>query len=200
MQTTITTELLKKQAKILKSSLESNDIDIPHVTSLNIVSELNGFKNFNAAKALLDASEAEPISKDNEFMAVRRKLIVSGLSLKEAEEGAQWFCNKLHWDDTENIWIFDIDVTFDSLRNFKAKAYQVFLIILSGDIMQRDDISDVLCELDRSDLWQDRFSEIADTDTLMSEEVATLLDLDLKEATSLVRQFAKREIGQLAKA
>ena len=48
-----TVDHIKEYGKRLKSALNRMDIPLAHTSSLNVISEVFGFKNYNTAKATL---------------------------------------------------------------------------------------------------------------------------------------------------
>jgi len=131
--------------------------------------------------------------------AVASALLFLGLESKEAQECADWYCDKLEWAPMSAVELFGMDYHYDSIEQFKFRSYFWFIIYLMD---QNKDKYGVEYMLDAS--WneederhdkkcarlKERILDAANSDEMITEDIAVMLKMDFASAKEMLNKYA----------
>ena len=128
-------DLLKQNAKNLKSALADLGTEVTHSTALNLASKGFGFENYNTAKAhfekkcsdiqknLSEQQYVEKIYTSDEFV---QYMLTCGYSPIDARDFVQWYKLHIYPDKIIDDGIME-DINGETLQNLMISQYESFI-------------------------------------------------------------------------
>lgn len=212
----LTLDELKQNAKNLRSALAELSIDFSHQSSLNVASKGFGYPDYNTARAMLDVDEqgdeltqctnAQYLREKNpHFLATNGNMLVyyysekefirsylaSGFDIKDAEELGKWHYALYGGAALEPTLDEDFAEEMDTVQARKVEII-AYTFLLSCEYPD-EATSDYWAQFMETDAWREKYGpELITSSTMMTEHVATVLDMGYDEAVECIKKERER--------
>lgn len=188
-------ELLKQNAKNLKSALAELGTEITHSTALNLASRGFGFENYNTVKAHFGKKSSgikeklsaqqfkEKIYTANEF---KQYMISCGFSLEEAQDFVQWYKFHIYPENIIDDGIME-DINGETLQNLMILQYESFIYSMCEHFCDKSAIENFENLMADYEQWKSEVAtNIFKNKDFMSPKLATALGLTYELAVEKI--------------